>query len=153
MIVQEEFISINAEPAVVERYLTDPALLNQWRSPLVVLEPVEGTLFTPGSVHRMRLKSLFLTGALYKVVERDSQHILMQIEGPWEGTERWRWFSDGKRTVVQNRVEYDMTDAILRPFVAGLGTYFSRLDMRLQMQRLQQMVERSLKVPQVTVAQ
>lgn len=141
MAVQEEFISINTTPDVVERYLTKPELLARWRSPLVTLEPVEGELFALNSVHRMRLKTLFLAGATYKVVERDSQHILMTIEGFWEGTDLWRWFADGPRTVVQNRVDFTMSNQALRVFAVNLGVLFSRLDMRIQMQKLQQVIE------------
>lgn len=141
MRVQEEFVSINTTPDVVEKFLTTPALLDTWRSPLTVLEPLEGDLMTLGSMHRMRLKSLFLTGATYKVTERDANHILMTIDGPWMGTDLWRWWVDGPRTVVQNRVEYEISDPSLRVFVYGVGYLFAQFDMRLQMERLRQQIE------------
>ncbi len=141
MIVQEEFVSIQATPDVVERYLTEVALLDQWRSSLVILEPLEGDLMALNSKHRMRVKPLALTGAIYTVSERDKNHILLTIEGPWQGTELWRWFADGPRTLVLNRVEYEVPNEALRTFVVGFGTFFSRLDMRLQLLRLQQLIE------------
>lgn len=141
MIVQEEWVSINTTPDVVERHLTEPALLDQWRSPLVVLEPLEGALFAPGSVHKLRLKSLAMAGATYSVVERDGGKILMAIDGLWQGSELWRWFPDGSRTVVQNRVEYEVPDASLRVFVVGIGRFLADLDMRIQLDRLRQLIE------------
>jgi hypothetical protein len=141
MRVQEEFVSINAAPQVVEQYLTTPILMEGWRSPLTVLEPLEGELMAPGSMHRMRLKSLMLAGATYTVTERDSNHILLTVEGPWQGTDLWRWWADGSRTVVQNRVEYEISDPSLRVFVYGFGYLFAQLDMRLQMERLRQQIE------------
>lgn len=141
MIVQEEWVSINTTPDVVERHLTTPALMNQWRSPLVVLEPIEGELMTLGSSHKMRLLSLGLSGADYTVAERDGGKILLRISGMWEGTELWRWFADGSRTVVQNRVEYEVADVGLRVFVLGIGRFLADLDMRIQLDRLRQAIE------------
>lgn len=141
MIVQEEWVSINTTPDVVERYLTSPELMNQWRSPQVVLEPIQGELMTLGSIHKMRLKPLALAGADYTVVERDSGKIVMKIEGLWEGTELWRWFPDGNRTVVQNRVEYEVPNPGLRVFVLGIGRLLASLDMRIQLERLRQAIE------------
>lgn len=144
MIVQEEWVSINTTPDVVERHLTTPALLAKWRSPLVVLEPVEGELFAPGSTHKLRLKSLAMAGSDYTVKERDGGKIVLTIDGLWQGTELWRWFADGPRTVVQNRVEYDVADASLRVFVLGIGRFLADLDMRIQMERLRQLIEGQL---------
>lgn len=141
MIVQEEWVSINTTPDVVERHLTDPALMAQWRSPLVQLDPLEGDLMTLGSVHKMRLKSLGLAGAEYTVTERDHEHILMTISGMWEGRELWRWFADGPRVVVQNRVEYEVPNESLRVFVVGIGRFVADLDMRVQLFRLRELIE------------
>jgi hypothetical protein len=141
MIVQEEWVSINTTPEVVERHLTTPALLAQWRSPLVVLEPIQGELMALGSGHKLRLKSLALAGADYSVVERDSGRILLAINGLWRGTELWRWFADGPRTVLQNRVEYEVPNESLRVFVLGIGRFLADLDMRIQLDRLRQLIE------------
>ena len=141
MIVQEEWASINTTPAVVERYLTEPALLDQWRSALVVLEPLQGDLMALGSVHKLRLKSLALAGATYTVTERDGGKLLLAIDGLWQGTELWRWFPDGARTVVQNRVEYEVPDPSLRVFVLGIGRFLADFDMRIQLDRLRQLIE------------
>lgn len=141
MRVQEEFVSITTTPTVVEQYLTVPTLMDGWRSPLTVLEPLEGELMALGSMHRLRLKSLLLAGATYTVTERDSSHILMTITGPWQGTDLWRWWVDGARVVVQNRVDYEITDPSLRVFVYGFGFLFAQLDMRIQLERLRQQIE------------
>ena len=141
MIVQEEWVSITTTPEVVERHLTDPALMAQWRSPLVQLDPIEGDLMTLGSVHKMRLKSLALAGADYTVSERDDSHILMTISGMWVGTELWRWFADGPRVVVQNRVEYEVPNEGLRVFAVGIGRFVADLDMRIQLFRLRELIE------------
>jgi hypothetical protein len=141
LIVQEEWVSIATTPDVVERHLIDRALMAKWRSPLVQLDPIEGDLMAMGSVHRMQLNSLALAGADYRVTERDSSHILMTISGIWEGTELWRWFSDGPRVVVQNRVEYEVPNAGLRFFAVGIGRFVADLDMRVQLFRLRELIE------------
>lgn len=141
MLVQEAFVSINTTPDVVERYLTDPTLMSQWRSPLVMFEPIEGDLMTLGSTHKMCLKSLALAGATYTVAERDGGHILLRIEGLWYGTDLWRWWADGSRTVIQNRVEYEVSNEPLRVFTAGIGRLFATLDMNIQLERLRQLIE------------
>jgi hypothetical protein len=96
---------------------------------------------TLGSSHKLRLKSLAMAGSDYTVAERDGGKILLAINGLWQGTELWRWFADGPRTVVQNRVEYDVSDASLRVFVVGIGRFLADLDMRIQLERLRQLIE------------
>jgi hypothetical protein len=66
---------------------------------------------------------------------------LLKIEGLWQGQELWRWFADGDRTIVQNRVEYEVPDPSLRVFVVGLGQIFASLDMRIQLDRLRMLIE------------
>lgn len=141
MIVQEEWVSITTTPDVVARHLTEPALMAQWRSPLVQFDPIEGDLMALGSSHMMRLKSLGMVGATYTVTERDAQHLLMTISGLWEGQELWRWFADGSRVVVQNRVEYEVANESLRVFVLGIGRFMADLDMRIQLFRLRELIE------------
>lgn len=146
MLVQEAFVSINTTPDVVERYLTDPTLMSQWRSPLVQIDALEGDLMTLGSLHKLSLKSLAMAGATYTVAERDSSHILLRIEGLWYGTDLWRWWADGSRTVLQNRVEYEVSNEPLRVFTAGIGRLFATLDMNIQLERMRQLIEGSNKL-------
>lgn len=141
MIVQEEWVSIATTLDVVERHLTEPALMAQWRSPLVQLQPLEGDLMKLGSIHKMRLVSLALAGADYTVVARDREQIKMTISGMWEGTEIWRWFQDGERVVVQNRVEYEVSNEGLRVFTIGIGRFVANFDMRIQLFRLRELIE------------
>ncbi|NJN15905.1 MAG: SRPBCC family protein [Oscillochloris sp.] len=141
MIVQEEFISIKTTPDVVERWLTDPKLFDQWRSPIVLIEPLEGDLMAQGSMFRLRLKTLALAGSTYLVNERDNEHLLFVMDGLWRGTELWRWFRDGERTIVQNRVEYVVPNDALRVFVVSFGRLFAQLDMKLQLTNLRIAIE------------
>jgi hypothetical protein len=143
MIIQEQFVSIRTTPAEVERYLTDPTLLRAWRSPLVELDPIDGQLMALGSKHKLRLKTLALNGADYTVTARDTGRIEMSIDGLWRGSELWRWFTDGDRVVLQNRVEYEVPDPSLRVFALGLGQFVATFDMRVQMDRLRMLLERS----------
>lgn len=141
MIVQEEWVSIRTTLDVVERHLTQPALMVRWRSPLIQLDPIEGELMTLGSTHDLRILPLGMVSSNYKVIERDDQHILMNIKGVWEGQELWRWFIDGPRVVVQNRVEYEVNNQGLRFLVLGLGRFIADLDMRVQLFRLRELIE------------
>ncbi len=142
MNVLEQFISVNASPADVERHLTTQALAEQWVSSLVVLEPIEGEWMKPGSKYLLRLKTLGLfIIARYTVVERDSEHILLSFEGPLNGTNLWRWFKRDNQTIVQNRIEYEVPNAALRVFIDNIGALLTQIDMRVQISTLQQVVE------------
>ncbi|NTU77792.1 MAG: SRPBCC family protein [Chloroflexales bacterium] len=142
MFVQEQFISINTTPDVVERHLTDPALLAQWRSPLLNVENQQGIPMALGSKYTARpLTPFFSTSADYTVTERDSGHILQSIDGMWIGKDLWRWWTDGPRTVVQNRVEYEVPNLALSVFVGGLIRPFAELDMGIQLIRLRSLIE------------
>ncbi len=145
MNVLEEFVSVRAPLASVERHLADLSLRRQWNSTLIALEPLEGEWMAPGSTHRRRLLTLALFGSLseatYTVVGRDNGHILQSIDGAWKGMELWRWFEDGGRTIIQNRVEYEIPNPTLRVFVTGIGGFLADVDLRLQLTRLRQMLE------------
>lgn len=142
MFVQEQFVSINTTPDVVEKHLTDLALLAQWRSPLVVFENQQGTYLALGSKYTMRLVTLLVTAAAeYTVTERDSGRIQLSIDGMWIGNELWRWWADGPRTIVQNRVEYDVPNLAMSLVVGGLVRPFAELDMGIQLAKLRSLIE------------
>lgn len=149
MKVLEEFIAINTQPATIERYLTDPKLVEQWFSPIISIEPVTGEWMAQGSIYRMRLVTLgLIAGATYTVAERDSSHIRLTADGFWHGTELWHWFADGARTIVQHRVEYQVANPVLRIFGEVIGAPFAQVDMRVQLVNLQQLIEGRRQVAQ-----
>lgn len=142
MFVQEQFVSINATPSTVEKHLTDPTLLAQWRSPLVVLENQQGAYLALGSTYTARLVTLFMAGAAdYTVAERGSDRIVLSIDGVWVGKELWRWWADGERTILQNRVEYDVPNMALSLIVGGLIRPLAELDMAVQLAKLRSLIE------------
>ncbi len=139
MRVQEAFVSVQASPAVVERYLTDQKLLAKWL--LTRLVPIEGDFMARGGKHQLRLNLLGVVPVVYTVTERDSNHILMNIDGLWKGTELWRWFAEGSYTIVQNRIEYEIPNDTVRVFADGVDFLFFDIDMRVQMNRLRQAID------------
>jgi hypothetical protein len=145
MRTQEEFIAINATPDVVEKYLSDPILLDQWRSPLLRFEPIEGEWLALNSAYRLRLKTLPFDGPIYTVTERGEGRVALNIEGVWRGSELWRWFPDGPRTVLQHRVEFEVPDPALRVVVDTIGIFVGQLDMRVELDRLRQLIEGDLR--------
>lgn len=152
MTVLEAFVSINTTMDVVERHLTDRALVERWRSPLTTLEPIQGEWMAPGSTFRMRLLTLALiAGADYTVTTRESGKLEFAIDGSWRGTEVWRWFADGSRVVVQNRVDFVVTNEVLRPFAVYFGAPFAWLDLNLELTRLRQLIEGPPQIEQTRV--
>jgi hypothetical protein len=144
MNVLEEFVSIQASPADVERYLTDRELLHGWVSPLVSMELLSGEWMATGSTYRLWMKPLFLLyGATYTLVERDSAHLRFDFEGIWRGTDLWHWFADGSRTIVQNRLDYVLPNPLIHVLLNGMSMVVAQTDMRAQMVQLRRRIEGS----------
>lgn len=142
MNVIEDFVSAKATPEAVERHFTDMSLVNEWVSPIVLIEPLKGQWMDVGSTYAVRLKPLLLLNTtLYRVEEREQGRILLSFTGSWRGTNMWRWFVDGSQTIIHNRIDYEVINPALRVFVIGLGTPFFRLDMNIQMNNLRQVIE------------
>jgi hypothetical protein len=141
--VAEEFVSVQASPDTVERYLTDQDLLYQWMSPLFDLELVSGEWMAVGSTYRLYFKTLALLYRVhYTLVHRDRTHLQMELDGMfWHGTERWSWFADGPQTIIQNRLDFELSHPWVEVFVGGVGVILTQLDMRSQLVQLQRLIE------------
>jgi hypothetical protein len=112
---------------------------------MLSLEPIEGEWLALNSAYRFRLKNLAFEGPIYTVTERAEGRIALNIEGTWRGSELWRWFADGPRTVLQHRVEFEVPDPALRLLVDTIGVVVGQLDMRLSLERLRQLIEGDLR--------
>ncbi|NJP05990.1 MAG: SRPBCC family protein [Chloroflexaceae bacterium] len=142
MPVLEEFISIKASSAEVKRFLTDPVLINQWLSPVMMIEPIEGELMTTGSSYLLRLKTLALVQATpYRVDKVEDGNIVQSFTGPWTGHNTWRWFPRDDVTIVLNRIDYEINNPAVRVFFNGLGIPFFALDMKVQLSQLRRLIE------------
>lgn len=143
MSVLEAFISIQGSPSDVERSLTDRAIVHEWLSPLFQMELLEGEWMAVGSIYQLRFKTLFLLPVVtYTLVERGESHLRLDFRGVWRGSDRWHWFADGPRTIVQNRVEYELSDPVMRSLLNVFFVIFGQLDMQVQMMRLQKVIEK-----------
>lgn len=148
MSVLEEYVSIQAAPAVVERHLTERTLVEQWLSPLVDMELITGEWMAEGSTYRLRLKTLaLLPVATYTLAKRDSHSITLEFDGLWKGIEYWHWSGDSSRTVVQNSIEYQMPNPWLHVLLYGL-VFFIQVDMRVQMAQLKRAIENPRPLPE-----
>ncbi len=148
MSVLEEYVSIQAAPAVVERHLTERALVEKWLSPLVDMELITGECMAERSTYRLRLKTLALLPiATYTLVARDANSIKWEFDGFWQGVDLWIWSGDSSRTVVQNRIEYKMPNPWLHVLLYGL-VFFIQVDMRVQMAQLKRAIENPRPLPE-----
>ncbi len=140
--VLEAFISIGETPATVERHLTSEDLLPLWMSPLITFDLLDGTWMSQGSTYRAAIKTLaLLPAATYTLVARDAQRLRFDFSGLWRGTETWHWFADGDRTIVHNRIAYDLANPLLGLMVAQFGFVLIQLDMRVQLEKLRNVIE------------
>lgn len=140
--VFEQSISINASATMVERCITDEALMHRWLNPALRCEPI-GTWNTDlGGRSRFIIKIPFLQPTLKSVViEREPGLIVWGFEGFFKGCDRWECQPTETGTCLLNRFEF----AIPNPLVSwGFHTFaasWTQNDMKAQLRRLKRVAE------------
>ncbi|MCU0491892.1 MAG: SRPBCC family protein [Chloroflexaceae bacterium] len=141
----EEFVVVNASMPTVERVMRERDLMQQWMSPAVQFQPLDGWEFTQGDRWSLTLTGLgSLLKADYVVHERRDGLILWAFNGFWEGFDAWHWYpnpTDKRQTVIQNRIEYELRipglELIWRMAIGPAMGW----DAKVQMERLKKVCE------------
>jgi hypothetical protein len=141
----EEFIDADAPFEAVDEVMTQEALMRRWMSPAVQFRPCEGWRFDQGARWQLELTGLGpVLRADYVVQMRQPGLILWAFGGFWEGFDAWHWWGDprdrARRTLIQNRIEYHVTNPIARAVWAPISLAME-WDARVQMRRLQEVCE------------
>ncbi|MEH1938664.1 MAG: SRPBCC family protein [Nostoc sp.] len=141
--VLEQSIQINATATVVERCISDLALMHRWLNPVLRCEPV-GTAWSTdvGSESRFIIQIPLLKPTLNSVVvERQPGLVVWEFKGFFQGRDRWECQPIEKGTLLLNRFEYDIPNPLVSWGFNTFAASWTKEDMQAQLRRLKRVAE------------
>ena len=135
--VFEQTIQINASATVVERCITDRALMHRWLNPALRCDPVGEWSTDLGSRSRFIIQIPLLHPTLEsKVVEREPGLIVWEFDGFFKGRDRWECEPVKEGTRLLNRFEFEVPNPIIRWGFNTFAAAWTKEDMQAQLRRL-----------------
>ncbi len=140
--VFQQSITIQVEPAVVDRCFTDLARMHQWLNPALRCEPIDAWDTQVGSRCWFRLQVPLWQPSLHcTVVERGPGLIVWAFDGFFQGQDRWQYDPTPQGTVLLNRFEFVIPNALVSWGFQTVAAPWTRRDMQAQLQRLKALAE------------
>ncbi|AFY43103.1 SRPBCC family protein [Nostoc sp. PCC 7107] len=141
--VFEQSIQINATAAVVERCITDLALMSRWLNPALRCEPMGEVWSTDiGSESRFIIQIPLVKPTLKSiVVERQPGLVVWEFQGFFQGRDRWECQPVEKGTRLVNRFEFAIPNLIVSWGFNNFAASWTREDMQAQLRRLKRVAE------------
>ncbi|OAB62146.1 polyketide cyclase [Leptolyngbya valderiana BDU 20041] len=139
----EQSVYVRASATAVERCLTDLELMHQWLNPALRCEPV-GTWDTQvGAECRFTIQIPLVRPTLRsRVVEREPGLIVWAFEGFFVGRDRWECQPQIDGTLLLNRFEFEIPNALIAYGFDAFAASWTRADMDAQLRRLKRVAER-----------
>ncbi|MBW4614922.1 MAG: SRPBCC family protein [Desmonostoc vinosum HA7617-LM4] len=139
----EQSIQINTTAAVVERCITDLAIMHRWLNPVLRCEPVGEAWSTDvGSQSRFIIQIPLLQPTLNSVVtERQPGLIVWKFQGFFQGSDRWECQPLEKGTRLLNRFEFEIPNPLISWGFNTFAASWTQQDMQAQLRRLKRVAE------------
>lgn len=140
--VLEQTIQINASATVVERCITDRALMHRWLNPALRCEPVGDWSSQLGSRSRFIIQVPLLQPTLNStVVEREPGLVVWEFSGFFRGRDRWECNPELHGTRLLNRFEFEIPNPFVRYGFNTFAAQWTKDDMQAQLRRLKRVAE------------
>jgi len=140
--VLAQSIQINATATVVERCITDLALMHRWLNPVLRCEPVDTWSTDIGSQSHFVIQIPLIKPTLKSVVvERKPGLVVWEFQGFFQGRDRWECQPAEKGTRLLNRFEYDIPNPLVSWGFNTFAASWTKEDMQAQLRRLKRVAE------------
>jgi hypothetical protein len=141
--VFEQSIQINATATVVERCITDLALMHRWLNPVLRCEPIGKTWSSDnGSKSKFIIQIPIIKPTLNStVVERQPGLVVWEFDGFFTGRDRWECQPVEKGTRLVNRFEFEIPNPIISWGFKTFAESWTKKDMQEQLQRLKRVAQ------------
>ncbi|MEH2007479.1 SRPBCC family protein [Nostoc sp.] len=141
--VLSQSIQINATATVVERCISDLALMHHWLNPVLRCEPVGEAWSTDvGSQSRFIIQIPLLKPTLNSVVvQREPGLVVWEFKGFFQGRDHWECQPTEKGTCLLNRFEYDIPNPLVSWGFNTFAASWTKEDMQAQLRRLKRVAE------------
>jgi len=138
----EQTCLIAAPVAVVDRCLTQEALMKQWLNPLLACASVGAWDCEVGGRFRFYLRVPLIQPTLdCRVIERGLGLVVWAFDGFFTGTDRWQAVAVGEETRLLNRFEFAIPNPLVSWGFQGFAA-FTQQDMVQQLGRVRRIAER-----------
>ncbi|MBH8564149.1 SRPBCC family protein [Nostoc sp. CENA67] len=139
----EQSIQINATATVVERCITDLALMHRWLNPVLRCEPVGDAWSTDiGSQSKFVIQIPVVKPTLNSVVvERKPGLVVWEFQGFFQGRDRWECQPIEQGTRLLNRFEFDIPNPLVSWGFNTFAASWTKEDMQAQLRRLKRVAE------------
>ncbi len=138
----EQSIQINASATVVERCITDRALMHRWLNPALRCEPVGEWSTNVGSRSRFVIQIPIVKPTLQSVVlERQPGLIVWGFKGFFQGRDNWECQPVPEGTRLLNRFEFEIPNPLIRWGFNTFALTWTKEDMQAQLRRLKRVAE------------
>ena len=140
--VFEQSIQINATATVVERCITEQALMHRWLNPVLRCEPV-GTWSTDiGSKSQFVIQIPLIKPTLNStVVKRQPGLVVWEFQGFFKGRDTWECQPIDKGTRLVNRFEFEIPNPLVSWGFQTFAQNWTKEDMQAQLGRLKRVAE------------
>jgi hypothetical protein len=140
--VFEQSIQINATATVVERCITEQALMHRWLNPVLRCEPV-GTWSTDiGSKSQFVIQIPVIKPTLNStVVKRQPGLVVWEFQGFFKGRDTWECQPIDKGTRLVNRFEFEIPNPLVSWGFQTFAQNWTKEDMQAQLGRLKRVAE------------
>jgi Polyketide cyclase / dehydrase and lipid transport len=141
--VLEQSIKVNATATVVERCITELALMQRWLNPVLCCEPVGEVWSTDiGSQSRFVIQIPLLKPTLNSVVvQRLPGLVVWEFQGFFQGRDRWECQPIESGTLLLNRFEFDIPNPLVSWGFNTFAVSWTKEDMQAQLRRLKLVAE------------
>ncbi|HEY9796166.1 MAG TPA: SRPBCC family protein [Leptolyngbyaceae cyanobacterium] len=140
--VFEQSIQINASATIVERCITDQALMHRWLNPVLRCEPVGEWSTEVGSRSRFVIQiPLFQPTLNSVVVEREPGLVVWGFKGFFQGRDRWECQPRDKGTRLLNRFEFEIPNPLISWGFNTFAASWTQSDMKAQLRRLKRVAQ------------
>jgi Polyketide cyclase / dehydrase and lipid transport len=141
--VLAQSIEIKATATIVERCITDLALMHRWLNPVLRCKPVGEVWSTDvGSQSRFVIQIPLVKPTLNSVVvERKPGLVVWEFQGFFHGRDRWECQPTKNGTRLLNRFEFDISNPLISWGFNTFAASWTKEDMQAQLRRLKRVAE------------
>lgn len=138
----QQSITIQAPPTVVDSCFTDLTRMHQWLNPALRCDPIDPWDTQVGSRCWFRLQLPLWHPSLHcTVAAREPGVIVWAFDGFFQGQDRWQYDPTPQGTVLLNRFEFVIPNALVSWGFKTVAAPWTQRDMQAQLQRIKALAE------------
>jgi Polyketide cyclase / dehydrase and lipid transport len=142
MTIFEQSIQIKASATVVDKCITDLALMQRWLNPALKCEPIGEWGTSVGSRSKFTIQIPGIKPTLKNVVlAREPGLIIWGFDGFFKGKDRWECEPNERGTRLVNCFEFNIPNKLVAWGFDVFAAKLTKSDMEAQLRRLKQVAE------------